>query len=94
MTIPPTDPTPSTIGAQPTTALDVNTRIGNCLREFVRVKQVITQNSDWLAGSDLKVAPYYFTPEQETDIKSAVNGLDTFLDGFDMTFVNRLIGLV
>ena len=94
MTLPPMDPTPVTIGSQPTGSGDVNARIGNCLRDFVRVKQTIAQNSDWLAGCDLKVAPYYFTPEQETDIKSAVVGLDNNLDGIDMTFVNRLIGLV
>jgi hypothetical protein len=94
MTIPPADPTPVVIGAQPTTALDVNTRIGNCLREFVRAKQTIGQNADWLAGCDLKIAPYFFTAQQETDLKSAVIGLDTSLDAIEMTFVNRLIGLV
>lgn len=91
---PPADPTPTTIGAQPTTATDVNARIGNCLREFVRVQQIVNQNHDWLAGSDLKIAPYYFTADQETAIKSAVGSLDAALDAIDMTFVNRLIGLV
>jgi hypothetical protein len=90
----PTDPTPTTIGAQPTNAYDVNLRVGNCLREFVRIKQIVNQNHDWMAGCDLKVAPYFFTATQETDIKSALGSLDAGLDGIDMTFVNRLIGLV
>jgi hypothetical protein len=91
---PPSDPTPITIGAQPTTAGEVNARIGNCLRDFVKIQQTIGQNANWIAGVDLKVAPYFFTAQQETDLKSAVIGLDTGLDGIDMTFVNRLIGLV
>jgi hypothetical protein len=31
--------------------------------------------------------------DQETLIKSAVNGLDADLDSVDMTFINRLVGL-
>jgi hypothetical protein len=85
---------PSTIGSQPINASEVNNKIGNCLREFLRVQQTINQNQDWLAGTDLKVAPYGFTADQETDIKSAVGSLDTGLDAIDLTFVNRLGGLV
>ena len=31
--------------------------------------------------------------EDETLIKSAVNSLDTALDGLDMTFIDRLVGM-
>jgi hypothetical protein len=41
----------------------------------------------------LKLAPYYFTPDQETQIKTAYSQLDADLDALDMTFVNRLIGM-
>lgn len=92
--IPPTpDPTPIVIGAQPVNATDVNTRVGTCLREFARLKQIVKQNNDWISGADLKVAPYSFTAAQEADIQSALSSLDVGLDGIDMTFVNRLIGL-
>jgi hypothetical protein len=92
----PLDPTapPTTIGAQPTNAFEVNQRVGTCLKEFVRVQNIINQNQDWLLSADLKAAPYYFTAEQETDIKSAIGSLDAALDGIDMTFINRLLGLV
>lgn len=95
MTIPPNPyGPPTTIGAQPINAYEVNNRVGNCLRQFLQVQQIISQNQDWLAGCDLKAEPYLFSDVQETDIKSAVGSLDAALDAIDMTFVNRLIGLV
>lgn len=95
MTIPldPTTP-PFTIGAQPASAYEVNSRVGAALRQFLAVQSMVGQDQDWLAGADLKVAPYFFTDVQETDIKSAIASLDAALDAIDMTFINRLIGLV
>lgn len=92
--IPPEPTPPTTIGAQPINATEVNNRVGNCLRQFLQIQQIIDQNQSWLLGADLKLAPYYFTEAQELDLKSAVGSLDTALDAIDMTFVNRLIGLV
>lgn len=94
MTIPLEPSPPATIGAQPASAYEVNSRVGFALREFLKVQSMVGQDQDWLAGADLKVAPYFFTPEQETDLKSAIASLDSALDGIDMTFINRLIGLV
>jgi hypothetical protein len=85
---------PETVGAQPTSATEVNYKVGGALRQFVAVQTMINQNQAWLVGTDLKAAPYYFSGTQETDIKSAIGSLDTALDQIDMTFINRLIGLV
>jgi len=93
MTVP-QDPTPpAVVGSAPLNAQEVNNLVGAHLRKFVDVKNTINQDRDWLAAIDLKLAPYYFTDEQETLIKSAVLGLDTDLDTIDMTFITRLIGM-
>jgi hypothetical protein len=73
--------------------MEVNNLIGTHLRRFIDVQRTINQDHGFLAATDLKAAPYYFTDEQETLIKSAMSDLDTALDGIDMTFINRLIGL-
>jgi len=88
-----TQPAPPTVGAQPQNANDLNLTIGNHLRQFLTSKNTINQDRDFLASTDLKIAPYFFTTDQETLIKSAVLGLDTTLDTVDMTFITRLIGL-
>jgi hypothetical protein len=95
VTVPP-DPTapPATIGAQPTSAFEVSSRVGAALRQFLAAQATIAQDQDWLAGADLKAAPYYYTPEQETDTKTAIASLDQALSAIDLTFVNRLVGLV
>jgi hypothetical protein len=84
---------PDTVGTQPKNADDLNFQIGQHLRQFLASKNTINQDRDFLQSTDLKVAPYFFSPDQETLIKSAVLGLDTTLDGVDMTFITRLIGL-
>jgi len=94
MTVPPDPPPPpATLGAAPLNAQEVNNLVGTHLRTFCQIKNTINQDKDWLAGADLTQAPYYFTAEQQTEIKSAVLGLDTDLDAIDMTFINRLTGM-
>ena len=92
MTVPNPQP-PATIGTNPRNADEVNSLIGLHLRDFVVMKGRINQDANFLAQADLKAAPYYFTEEQETQLKSAVSGLDTELDAVDMTFINRIIGM-
>jgi hypothetical protein len=73
MSLPPEPAPPEVIGAQPINANEVNNKVGSCLRDFLRIQQTINQNQSWLAGADLKLAPYYFTETQETDLKSATS---------------------
>lgn len=89
----PSDTPPATIGLDPRNANEVNAQIGTHLRSFVNMKETIGHDWDWMLGVDLKIEPYLFTADQETTIKSAVQGLDAALDGIDMTFINRLTGL-
>jgi hypothetical protein len=84
---------PDTVGLAPLNADEVNRMVGAHLRQFLAAKASINQDQDWLAPTDLKGAPYFFSPAQEADIKSAINTLDSALDGVDLTFVNRLVGL-
>jgi hypothetical protein len=93
MTIP--DPTapPATIGSQPKNASQVNDTVGLHLRQFLAAKAAINQDQDYFAATDLKLAPYYFTDAQETDLKTAISQLDAALDGVDLTFINRIVGM-
>jgi len=84
---------PDTVGGQPHNAAEVNGLVGLHLKEFLRIKTVINQDQDWFLPTDLKAAPYAFTSEQETLIKSAFSTLDQALDALDMTFINRLVGM-
>ena len=94
MTIPvEQDLPPATVGTQPENAFAVNQLIGQHLRQFGQSKIVINQDNNWLVTVDLKAAPYYFSADQETLLKSAVADLDTALDALDMTFISRIIGL-
>lgn len=93
MTIPAEPLPPPTVGLAPTSAGEVNNTIGIHLRQFTDIKGLINGDQEWLLATDLKVAPYNFTADQETLIKSAISVLDTALDGVDMTFISRLIGL-
>jgi hypothetical protein len=93
---PPVDPTtlpPATIGSQPKNAGQVNDSVGLHLRQFLAAKAAVNQDQDWFAGTDLKAAPYYFTADQETQLKTAVSELDEALDAIDLTFVNRIVGM-
>lgn len=85
--------TPTVVGAQPRTADEVNQKIGAHLSQFLTLKTIIGQDRDYLATATLTAEPYFFTPDQETLIKTAINGLDSAFDAIDMTFINRLIGL-
>jgi len=91
--IPPEPQPPATIGTQPQTAAEVNGLIGMHLREFMKIRATVNQDQNFLAGADLKAKPYYFTPEQEAMLKSAVAGLDTSLDGIDLTFISQIVGM-
>jgi len=82
-----------TVGLTPRTADEVNSQVGNILRTFTDIKESVNHLADNLAPLDLQAPPYLMTAEDETLIKSAVNGLDTSLDSIDMTFVVRLTGM-
>ena len=84
---------PATVGTQPETAYAVNQMVGQHLRQFLGVKNTINQDRDWLQAATLTDAPYFFTSDQETLIKTAILELDTALDAVDMTFITRVIGL-
>lgn len=96
MTIPEPPPPqpPATVGTQPRSADDVNNLVGLHLRTFCAAKVTIGQDQEWLAVTDLQAAPYYFTPEQEALIKSAIADLDASLDAVNMTFISRLVGMI
>lgn len=89
----PAPPPPATIGTNPRNADEVNGLTGTHLRSFLTVRTMIGQDQDFMAAADLKVAPYFFTEEQETDIKTAVAGLDTALQAVDLTFISRVVGM-
>lgn len=93
MSIPPATYGKTTPGLAPGNSYDINFAIGTHLRSFVDIKETITHDYNNLVGIDLKVEPYNMTPEDETLIKSAINGLHTALEAVDMTFINRLVGL-
>jgi hypothetical protein len=93
MTLPDTTAPPDTIGSQPKNAGQVNDTVGLHLRQFLGAKAAVNQDQDFFAGVDLKAAPYYFTPDQETQLKTAISQLDAALDAIDLTFVNRIVGM-
>jgi hypothetical protein len=94
MTQPEQPPPPATVGTQPRSADEVNGLVGTHLRGFCASKVTIGQDHEFLSATDLMADPYYFTGEQETLIKSAIADLDTALDGLDMTFISRLVGMI
>ena len=91
MTMPPGPP--ATVGTQPRNADEINALVGLHLRDFATIKTRINQDHEFMLVTDLKAEPYLFSQEQETLIKSAIGDLDTALDGVDMTFISRLIGM-
>jgi len=82
-----------TVGLTPKTADEINNQVGYILRQFTDIKESVNHLADSLAPLDLQAEPYMMSAEDETLIKSAVNGLDTALDAVDMTFVVRLTGM-
>lgn len=90
----PTNPSPpAVIGTNPRNADEVNGLVGTHLRSFLSVRSMIGQDQDFMAAAILTDAPYYFTAEQETEIKSAVAGLNTALQAVDLTFISRVVGM-
>lgn len=90
----PPEPSPPTyIGTQPRNADEVNALVGTHLKGFIANKNAVGQDHDFFLTVDLKAAPYYFAPEQETLIKSAIADLDTALDAVNMTFISQLVGM-
>lgn len=93
MTQPAPPPPPTTVGTQPKNADEVNALVGVHLRGFCATKVTIGQDREFLAATDLQASPYGFSADQETLIKSAIADLDTALDGVDMAFISRLVGM-
>lgn len=81
------------IGASPVNAAQVNALVGQHLQAFVTMQETIAHDQSWLAGVSLQAEPYGFTADQETTIKTAINGLNTSLQAVDMTFIDRLTGM-
>ena len=80
-------------GLTPSTAAEINNNVGVVLRRFVDDRESVLHLQASLAPLDLKAEPYLMTEEDETLIKSAVNGLNTDLQAIDMTFISRLVGM-
>jgi len=93
MTIPPAPQPPATIGTQPQSAAEVNALTGMHLKGCLASKATINQDASFFGATDLKTAPYYFSAEQETDLKTAIIQLDQALDAVDLTFINRIVGM-
>lgn len=91
----PPDPTapPEVIGTNPKNANEVNGTTGVHLKQFLQIRAIIEQDESFMAQADLTVAPYYFTADQSTQIKSAVAGLNTALQAIDLTFISRVVGM-
>jgi hypothetical protein len=81
------------VGLSPQSATEVNTNTGTVCRQFEQVKNSAHTQAEWLLGTDLTAEPYLMSPEDQTAIKSAINTLDSALQGVDMTFIDRLLGL-
>jgi len=80
-------------GLTPKNADEVNNNVGVILRRFVDDRESVNHLQANLSPLDLKAEPYLMSAEDETLIKSAVNGLDEALDAVDMTFISRLVGM-
>lgn len=93
MTFPPAPAAPVTIGTQPQTAAEVNGLIGLHLKAFLASRATINQDAKFLAVTDLKEAPYFFSSNQEATIKSAIADLDTALDAVNTTFIDQIVGM-
>jgi hypothetical protein len=86
-------PPPSTIGTNPRNADEVNGLVGTHLKGFLASKGTIEQDQNFMAATDLKAAPYYFSDAQETQIKTAIAQLNTSLQTVDLTFISRIVGM-
>ena len=93
MSQPEPPPPPAVVGTQPTDANTLNLLVGTHLRTFMQSRATINQDASFLAATDLKAFPYGYSADQETLIKSAIADLDTTLDGIDLTFISRIVGM-
>ena len=94
----PTGPTPpgtapATVGTNPRTADEINSIIGTHLKGFLAAKAAVDQDKRFCDATDFKIAPYYFTEDQEGALKAAVTTLQAGMAGIDLTFVMRVVGL-
>jgi len=89
----PTPQPPATIGAAPQTASQVNADVGTLMRDYLALRSRVTQSQEWLAVTDLKASPYFFSEGQEATIKSGVGDLDTGFDGIPLAFISQLAGM-
>jgi hypothetical protein len=80
-------------GLNPNSAQEVNTGVGQVMRQFVMAKDAINRSQGSIAPLDLTKAPYNMSAEDDALIKTALNELDTVLDGINMVWINRLIGV-
>lgn len=80
-------------GATPRSADEINASIGQHLRQFVGLQDTIAHDEGSLSGLNLQGPPYNMSAADETDIKTAIAGLNTSLQAVDMTFIDRLTGL-
>ena len=93
MTLPVEPPPPATIGTNPRNADEVNGLVGTHLKGFLASKGTIEQDQNFMSATDLNVAPYWFSSEQETQIKTAIAQLNTSLQTVDLTFISRIVGM-
>lgn len=93
MTQPETPSPPATVGTNPRNADEVNGLVGTHLRGFLSTRVTISQDQSFFAATDLKAAPYYFSADQETQIKTAVSQLNDALVTIDLTFIARIVGM-
>lgn len=88
----PTSP-PEVIGTNPKNADEVNGLTGLHLNQFLTLRAGIAQDESFMAAADLTAAPYFFTADQQTQIKTAISGLNTALQAIDLTFISRVVGM-
>lgn len=80
-------------GLYPKDSAEVNMQAGSLLRQYVNTKDMISRYQAWMAATDLKSAPYTHIAGDETNLKTAIAGLNTALQAIDQTFINRCTGL-
>lgn len=93
MAQPPPPSPPSTIGTNPKTADEVNGLVGTHLKGFLSSRATISQDQNFMLATDLTAAPYYFSDDQSTQIKTAILQLNDALEAIDLTFISRIVGM-
>ena len=84
---------PAKVGTNPRNADEVNALVGTHLKAFLACRGTIEQDENFMLATDLTAAPYYFTDDQQTEIKSAIGALNTSLQAVDLTFISRIVGM-